>query len=401
MQKAILLFTVFLSTVLFSQIRFEKGYFIDNSDNKTECLIKDLGWKNNPTTFQYKLSETSEIMTENIKNVKLFEVDNQVKFLRATVKIDRSSSDVKDMSPTKEPQFIEEQVFLKQLVNGEANLYSYSDGGFIRYFLQMGNGQIDQLIYKPYEVEAQKVAYNEDYKVQLKNVLTCQGISNNTFDNLAYSEKSFTNLFLKHNNCANPDYVNVSNNTSKGKFNIAIRPRINFSSYTQNNFERPAASFEMDQKMTFGVGVEFEYLLPFNKNKWAVIVEPTYQSYKNEDTREINGTLTTKVDYSTIQLPVGIRHYMFLNDTSQLFVNAQYVMDVSSKFTYEVNNDGGKTYNYVDKKPSSNFALGVGYKYKSKFGAEFRYFTKKNVARDIYYDFIYNSFSFILSYNIF
>ena len=44
----------------FAQISFEKGYFINNANQKTNCLIKNQDWKDNPTEFEYKLDENSE-----------------------------------------------------------------------------------------------------------------------------------------------------------------------------------------------------------------------------------------------------------------------------------------------------------------------------------------------------
>ena len=48
---------LFLSFIGFTQIRFEKGYFITNYGKRIDCFIKDIDWKNNPTKFDYKLNE--------------------------------------------------------------------------------------------------------------------------------------------------------------------------------------------------------------------------------------------------------------------------------------------------------------------------------------------------------
>lgn len=52
-----------------AQIRFEPGYFIDTANQKTECFIKNVDWKNNPTRFDYKLSENGELKTAEISKV--------------------------------------------------------------------------------------------------------------------------------------------------------------------------------------------------------------------------------------------------------------------------------------------------------------------------------------------
>ncbi len=68
------LLNLFLFTIIafsaFSQVRFEKGYFIDNQDKRTECLVRNVGWDNNPESFRYKLPTGDEILTAGIADVK-------------------------------------------------------------------------------------------------------------------------------------------------------------------------------------------------------------------------------------------------------------------------------------------------------------------------------------------
>ena len=77
MNKRLLFFTLFmlLDIKSFSQIIFENGYFIDDSDSKIECLIKNIDWKNNPTEFEYKLSPNEAIQKATIQTVKEFGIN--------------------------------------------------------------------------------------------------------------------------------------------------------------------------------------------------------------------------------------------------------------------------------------------------------------------------------------
>lgn len=56
-RNLLLLLALKFSFVVNAQINFEKGYFISNDNEKIECLIKSIDWKNNPTEFKYKLNE--------------------------------------------------------------------------------------------------------------------------------------------------------------------------------------------------------------------------------------------------------------------------------------------------------------------------------------------------------
>ncbi len=59
-KKLLLLIITILHLEGYSQITFEKGYIIDNSDQKIECLIKNIDWIFNPVNLEYKISEDSE-----------------------------------------------------------------------------------------------------------------------------------------------------------------------------------------------------------------------------------------------------------------------------------------------------------------------------------------------------
>jgi hypothetical protein len=58
---------------------------------------------------------------------------------------------------------------------------------------------------------------------------------------------------------------------------------MNFSSFEMvNDYYSGSGNAKFDNKISFRIGLEAEFILPFNKNKWAVFAEPTYQYYKTE-----------------------------------------------------------------------------------------------------------------------
>ena len=113
MKKNVALILIILAFSLkgYSQIIFEKGYFINNSNQKIECLIKNNDWKNNPETFEYKLSENSEPAIADVKSAKEFGIYSISKYIRSTVKIDKSKENLDDLSYDKEPTYVEEVLF--------------------------------------------------------------------------------------------------------------------------------------------------------------------------------------------------------------------------------------------------------------------------------------------------
>ena len=66
-----------LITRSFSQVVFEPGYFITESNERIECLIRNMDWKNNPYEIEYKLSEASSEKIEGIDNILEFGINGE------------------------------------------------------------------------------------------------------------------------------------------------------------------------------------------------------------------------------------------------------------------------------------------------------------------------------------
>jgi len=43
-------FLIFSGADSIAQVSFERGFFIDDSGNRVECLIRNLNWMSNPLT---------------------------------------------------------------------------------------------------------------------------------------------------------------------------------------------------------------------------------------------------------------------------------------------------------------------------------------------------------------
>lgn len=135
MKKFYLTLTILIiSFTLRSQIKFEKGYFIDNQNKKTECLIKNLDWKNNPTNFEYRLSESEESSKKTIDEINEFGIYGESKYIRANVKADLSSTELSSLNFSKEQNFIQVDLFLKVLVEGAGSLYYYEENAVQKFF---------------------------------------------------------------------------------------------------------------------------------------------------------------------------------------------------------------------------------------------------------------------------
>lgn len=409
MKKILLTLFLIIYTNCFSQINFEKGSFITNADQKVECFIKNIDWKNTPDSFKYRLTENSEILTENISAVKEFQVENQVKYVRKKVKMDRSSNNINDINLgyDRNPTFKEEVVFLKLLVDGNTQLFSYNDETTKKFFYGRNYENIEQLVYKVYFGSQSQIGirYNTLYKSQLENLFECESFNEKQIQNVEYAEGSLSRIFIKYNKCIDPQaQTQQINTTKKDFFNLSLRPHLNNSSLdlvnTYGNY-----AIGLDKKITFGLGLEAEFVLPYNKGKWAIILEPTYQYYKAKNTAPntsiSGGTLTADVDYKSVEVPIGLRHYFFLNDNSRIFANISYILDLSLSSEIVVTRADNSVFTQFEPSNRSNIAFGIGYKYK-KYCAEFRMQTKRNIIDGLdSWDADYKTVSLIFGYTLF
>lgn len=399
MKKVLLILSnIILSINCYAQNAYEKGYYISNSNEKVNCLIQNIGWNNNPSEFEYKLTENSEKKIATISSVKEFGIYNVCKYSRQIVEIDKSSNNLEELSSQREPILEEKEIFLQVLVEGKANLYVYKNLNSNRYFYNKDNIEINQLIFKKYLIEGNRIVENNKFRQQLWDDMKCPNFTISRLQNVDYNQTDLINFFIEYNKCNNQEFVNFEKQDKRDLFNLNIRPGINISSLSIENFISQSTNVDFGTKMSLRFGVEAEIIFPFYRNKWALIIEPTYQYFRTEkDITAYQVTQNVKADYVSIELPIGIRHYLFLNDNSKIFFNASFISNFhkDSVIDYETSSD-------LEIETSSNIALGCGYKYNDKFSFEFRYHTKRNLLKNrTYWKSDYKTVSIILGYTLF
>lgn len=373
-----------------AQIEFEQGYFINNQGDKTSCLIKNLDWNNNPTKIAYKLSANGIIKTIDIDSMKEFAIESVSKYVRFTLDIDLSSNNLDNLSPQRNPDFKKETLLLKVLVHGSATLYTYTQNSLTRYFYSINRQDPIQLVYKKFSIpDSYQVRENNQFRNQLWDDLKCKSISKISLERLEYKRNQIIKVFEKYNSCGNEEFKSYAQKSKQGNFHITLRPGVGSSSFKVQNSLFTTRNIDFSG-VSYRFGVEFEYVFPFAKNKWSVLVEPTYRSFSASET--LTG-FEPEVDYSSLEIQSGIRHYLFLNDDSKLFINGLFVFDLSAESS-ELRYRNTESY---ELDGSYNFAFGIGYKFKDTFGVELRY----QANRTLIWKSDYSSTSVVIGYSLF
>lgn len=418
-KRFLLTLTIAFNFICYSQIEFEKGYYIDNVNQKINCLIKNEDWNNNPSTFKYKLSENSEIKVANIKYVKEFGDNSKTfKYIRNRVNIDRSSENIGNLSSVRKPFFKEEELFLKVLIEGKKSLYQYYERGLRRFFYNKNEKEIAQLIFKSFKRKRDiqlnkeydytdtntKIAQNNQYKQQLLSYLKCNLITTKMLENLTYTKNDLIKIYKDYYKCNNVAYSNYTSKGNKGSFNLNIRPRFNLSSLSIDNL----SSFVKYNNSSVGFGAEAEFILPFNKNKWAIAIEPVFQKYKETEESLVPGFTPTSqlrtqvddIDYTSIEVHTSIRHYLFLNKNSKFFINTSFVIDFPLNLS--IKRTGPSLSNFEDSALTTNFGLGIGYKFRDRYSLEIKSQFERDITVSSFSTFTdYKTLSVIFGYTIF
>lgn len=397
--KKTFLFIFLLSCIsFFAQIKFEKGYFISNDGQKHEVLIKNEDWLNNPTEFIYKQSETDSPKTGKISEVTEFQVYGYNKLVRYKGKIENSSNDLQNLSTTEEPEWKDIEVYIYKLNNGKINLYSYYKNNKSNFFYSENGGEIKPLIYKEYSNGEFSLMYKNDiYKTQLEtlfsdNIDVCKLIKNTE-----YNGASLLKIFNKYNNSENQENLNKS----KSKLNLTLKPGINFAEFDLKSYSLVDYYNVHFKSNEIRFGIEIEYVIPYNRNKWSLFLEPAYNNISSEALSP-NKVYTAKLDYSFIEFNLGARHYMNLNSSSKFFVDLSIPAFILNMKDGEVNYTSSNFERTLYFRYStSNFAFGAGYVYKNKFSIKASTSLKRSLTSNLGWDNYYNYNTISIGYNIF
>lgn len=362
----------------FGQSGFENGYFISDNGEKVNCLIRNKDWGYNPKQFKYKNNADETSLTGTIANIKEFGIGNTHKYQRFIVAFDRTTEEIDKLGLEKEPINILDTIFLRVLVEGPASLYYFESGELRRFFIQKENQPIEQLVYKTYITENRLVARNEYYKQQLLTALDCS--NRLPVADLKYEKRELVRAFTIYNQCTGKGSSDLSSLQGKASFNLSIRPGMKFSNF---KVSRPASppvdpnptNITFKDQTGFRFGIEAEFVLPVNKNKMSIIFEPTFQYYKSTS---ITAAHPASINYSSLELPIGVRFTFAPEAKTSFFMNFLYSSDLSFNSKIKFQNAGAKD---IELKPGGAFCLGAGARIKKRYSAELRIISGRDLTK--------------------
>ncbi len=378
----IFLIFILLPFVLSAQSGFKTGYIIDTSHQKIECLIANYGIENSSMKYVYKLFKKDSLKKIDITNVEGFGISDTKKIIRAKVMLEVSDDRITQLSDTiRGLRWNEKYVFLEVLVEGKfASLYFYFEEGVNYFYYSTLNTPIKPLVYKKYYLSVTpyhptSIIINNTYKKQLKKNLICAD-GDIKIKNLSYNKKKLVEFFKAFYQCNWTDYQ-AYEKINKSKFKLKIAFIMNRSSFRVNDGQIEFYQFPV--KISYSMGLEAEYLIPFNRYKWGIFTEVNYHYYKSDFSEPKLNSVTT-INYQLIEIPIGVNYYIMLNENHRLFIRTAIVPNfiVGDSYISFYNPE-----NRHELTSALNVFIGGGYCYK-RLSIGFRYYSIRNITQNLY-----------------
>lgn len=327
------IFAVMLCMSIHAQVIYENGWFADNNGNRTECLIRNDEKFCSASGIRYRMSSEGEDRAAAITEVSSFFVGGML-FERHEVDIDTSENTLTaGVGYDIEPVFVKKTVFLQVLCDGPARLYYYrvpnTKDNF--FFSTESNPELQYLVNKRYLTDGRTgyLRENHTFRNQLYSVFVGK-VSADDLKNTSYTETDLIRVFDQFNGTE-------SAVRRSGRLNLDIR-----ASY------RPAK-----QSGLYGAGLSLEYVMPFNRNKWAVLASFDAKVYDITDPEVSDSDKNCEGFYP--QFRVGARYYMYLHKSVSMYLDGEFAI---GQFDRTLLGAGFKFFN----------CLGVGVQYSLPLG---------------------------------
>lgn len=369
-----------LGSFIYAQNEFQPGYFIKNNV-KTECLIKNEGWYKSPSSFTYKLNPSDEAKIANAAEVQAFSIE----YTRHKY-VSRHFQPVYNIPKAHN--------FVQVLVEGEASLFKYITATEEQYYFEINDGNFTLLNHE-IRMEGSQVREDYRYRAQLYEALDCEDLQKEMFQKLEFKQSQLVGIFNDYNTCKGAEFIDFTRFKEKGKLNLHVLAGTSLFEVSGSSGSNSAKGVNAPSMIPFKVGAEFEYILPIRNKKLALFTGLDYSKNEVEGDYRVSIEVPStgqrvpvnanyKYEYDILSIPLGIRYFMYLNQNNAFYINpgVSYNMILSEnhyEFTRYVTSHAVGVGKLDD---GLGLFIGVGYRFKSKFGAEVRYISSSNIYID-------------------
>lgn len=398
MRKTLLIF-VFLNTLIcFAQsnkIQFEYNKQIVSGKLKTSL--------NNLQEYIVVKNDKNEELNFNIAQLKDIVINGE-SFVAAKVLNDGTlTRNITFLDHLSEPNYNENWLLLKVLVNGDYKLYQYSSSIFSQFYYKDNNtNEIKPLVYKEYIIGS-SVKKNNHFRSQLRKDVPLYFYKFKDYEKLEYKYDDLRKYFNKLNGYEESEGIekmNVKLSVFGGFFNN-FQDQLYLSPAAINSLYLKDYDFEKNTVPLLGISGE----IFINKEETqAFFIEAGFTQYKTDYYLDYYSAELSKINFefqtSIILFNLGYKQYFNLSANSQLYASGSFATNFFFTSKNEVRYDFENYYNQVLKR-DKNFSnvggrVALGYKFKKHYFIEADY----HFGFSMYYEGgSYNMTSFKLGYS--
>lgn len=385
--KYFTLLALLFSLSIVAQTNFVDGSVTLKNNSKITGEINYQEWRKNPRTISFKVND-------NVTNYKPealigFEVAGD-KYISRKVTLDVTEQRLQEMDKTTQPKFEETHIFLNVLVEGNLNLYEYSN--IRNHYFYGKNDEVKELIYRQsFSNDNGELFKLKQYIGQL-NLLTgdCETIKvKNTLD---YKRNDLSKLVSAYNNCTSTtdDQQNsYVKNIQKVKNRFYATAGYYFSNFKIDSDARQVEEFDNGSVSRFSVGGAYEIIISKDLGKSSLYTELTYSQISGELKNDVPYSLSNTynpliVDHSTLDVSFIFRYSFFTPEQKVIpFINLGLgrSQTLSEDIYVTRNNSFNGSRTDIPLETTSgyfNYVVGAGVRY-NKFLAELRYIKSEKV----------------------
>ncbi|WP_378183669.1 hypothetical protein [Aquimarina sp. SS2-1] len=383
-----------------AQSIYEAGYFIDNNGKKTECLIKKLPWRTNPTEFQWKKTISSSPKTEVIEDIKEFAVGEDYRYKRYILQFDLNGDTVGKSTKSKDPDLTYKKIFLRTILKSKTTLFQYSKDDVHRFFYTNPETVYPELLvykvfYTPDESKkpGKKVIPQENntYQQQLAEKIKC---GKQDPSKLTYTQGDLKRYFKKYNECKGNkiDYI-IRKKINQTR--IGIVAAADLTGFTHNSIIGSAGNVNYDDVFVPRYGIFVETFIPFSKVDLSFFLESTYKAFSTEGSDLAIANSEFKLDYKSINVAVGPRFHIYLSSKFELFLEGGLTVD------FNLGTESNVFAENEIENTTTDYFYGGGFG-SGRFKIGFRQYTPKNISKStLIPDSELTTSSLYVSFNIF
>jgi len=321
-----------LSVITHAQPNYVKAIVIGLNGDSISGTIDYRNWKNNPQTISFIAAGQEKKIYDaaGIKGFTIPSVNETYTSFKTSMDLLPADADDAINGRTPDSTTLKEYVFLYRLLgSSDLQLYSYLDTYKEHLFYSSKTDTLQELI-RHYQMDdsSHQVIEDASYRQQLYTLFKdCPEQAKKSLT-LKYDKDDIQNLFVQYLQCHLPGTIpNVKKSEKLGLvFGLMAGLTYNHFGFNGPGFAYINGDFSSQVAMIGGVSLDIA--LPRNNNRWHILTELLYKTYRTGNHYNApygNGyTVTgeTNLKFSYIQLNILARYFFQTRSPVQPFVQA-------------------------------------------------------------------------------